>query len=105
MVKILIIDDESITRQWIKKKVEDISADYSVVGVFSNGRQAFEYCKKESVDVIFTDIREDNIHTFLFAVFKCLTPIRKYSYYRIISTDIFYFFLNPLSGYTFIINN
>lgn len=57
MVKILIIDDESITRQWIKKKVEDISADYSVVGLFSNGRQAFEYCKKESVDVIFTDIR------------------------------------------------
>lgn len=57
MIRTVIVDDESITRQWIKKKIEKISADYSVVGVFSNGKQALEYCRENEVDVIFTDIR------------------------------------------------
>lgn len=57
MIRIVIIDDESITRQWVKKKIEDLGADYKIVGVFSNGRQALEFCKSENVDVIFTDIR------------------------------------------------
>lgn len=57
MMRIVIVDDESITRQWIRKKIEELSADYSVVGAFSNGVQALEYCRNNKVDVIFTDIR------------------------------------------------
>lgn len=57
MIRIVIVDDESITRQWVKKKIEDISSEYCIIGVFSNGRQALEFCKNQIVDVIFTDIR------------------------------------------------
>ena len=57
MIRIVIVDDESITRQWLKKKIEEISTDYSVVGTFSNGVSALEYCRDNEVDVIFTDIR------------------------------------------------
>lgn len=56
MLKIIVVDDENITRQWIKKKIEELGSDYFVAAEFSNGRQALEYCKNHSVDVIFTDI-------------------------------------------------
>ena len=57
MLKIIIVDDESITRQWIKKKIEELGTDYCIEGVFSNGRQALEYCRNNHADIIFTDIR------------------------------------------------
>ena len=37
-MRIIIIEDEGITRQWLKKKLEELSGDYQVEGVFSNGR-------------------------------------------------------------------
>ncbi len=57
-MKIIIIEDEGITRQWLKKKLEELSEDNHVEGVFSNGRKALDYleCEKD-VDVVFTDIR------------------------------------------------
>lgn len=57
-MKIIIIEDEGITRQWLKKKLEELSGDYHVEGVFSNGRMALDYlaCATD-VDVVFTDIR------------------------------------------------
>lgn len=33
-MKIIIIEDEGITRQWLKKKLEELSVDYHVEGVF-----------------------------------------------------------------------
>ncbi|MBQ9990040.1 MAG: response regulator [Lachnospiraceae bacterium] len=57
MLRIIIVDDESITRLWIKKKIEELGTEYDVAGEFANGRQALEYCKNNPVDVIFTDIR------------------------------------------------
>ncbi|WMJ89774.1 response regulator transcription factor [Anaerocolumna sp. MB42-C2] len=56
-MRIIIVDDESITRQWVKTKIEKIDLNYHVVGEFANGKQALEYCAKNKVDVIFTDIR------------------------------------------------
>lgn len=61
MLKIIIVDDESITRQWIKKKIEELGAEYYVAGEFANGRQALEYCRNNPSDVIFTDIRMPNM--------------------------------------------
>lgn len=61
MIKIIIVDDESITRQWIKKKIEKMDSDYLLVGEFTNGRQALEYCRNHDVDVIFTDICMSNM--------------------------------------------
>ena len=57
-MKIIIIEDEGITRQWLKKKLEELSADYHVEGVFSNGREALDFLADAGdVDVVFTDIR------------------------------------------------
>lgn len=57
-MKIIIIEDEGITRQWLKKKLEELSGDYQVEGVFSNGREALDYLEaSKEADVVFTDIR------------------------------------------------
>ncbi len=57
-MKIMIIEDEGITRQWLKKKLEEIPGDYQVEGVFSNGKAAIDYLTEgKEADVIFTDIR------------------------------------------------
>lgn len=56
MMRVMIVDDERITCQWIKKKIEKLGSDYLVTGEFANGRQALEYCRNHEVDVIFTDI-------------------------------------------------
>lgn len=57
-MRIIIIEDEGITRQWLKKKLEELSGDYQVEGVFSNGREALDFLSSvEKVDVVFTDIR------------------------------------------------
>lgn len=56
-MRIIIIDDEGITRQWLKKKIEEIDVNYHVTGEFTNGSQAAEYLEKQDADVVFTDIR------------------------------------------------
>ena len=56
-MRIIIVDDEGITRQWLKKKIEELDMNYHVTGEFINGRQACDYLKEQNVDVIFTDIR------------------------------------------------
>lgn len=56
-MRIIVVEDENITRQWLTKNIESIDFNYHVVGEFSNGQQALEYCLKNDVDVIFTDIR------------------------------------------------
>lgn len=56
-MQIIIVDDESITRQWMRKKIEEIDIDYHIIGEFSNGRQALEFCQNQKVDVVITDIR------------------------------------------------
>ena len=55
-MRIIIVDDEGITRQWLKKKIEEAGEEYQVVGMFSDGKQALEYCQQENIHVIFTDI-------------------------------------------------
>jgi len=57
-MKIMIIEDEGITRQWLHKKIEELGPEYDVAGIFSNGRQALAFLEAgEQTDVIFTDIR------------------------------------------------
>lgn len=56
-MRIIIVDDEGITRQWLKKKIEEIDMNYHVTGEFFNGKQACDYLKEQDADVIFTDIR------------------------------------------------
>lgn len=56
-MRIIIVDDEGITRQWLKKKIEELNMNYHVTGEFINGRQASDYLKDQEADVVFTDIR------------------------------------------------
>lgn len=56
-IKIMIVEDEGITRQWLKKKLDELDMDCSVVGIFPNGSLALQYLKEHEVDVIFTDIK------------------------------------------------
>lgn len=83
MIRIIIVDDESITRQWIKKKIERPGSDYLVVGEFSNGRQALEYCRNHAVDVIFTDICMSNMDGI--ELLKYVQELGKFPYTVILS--------------------
>lgn len=56
-MKIIIVEDEGVTKAWIKRKIEELGPDYCVEGIFSNGRQALEWLREHETDVIFTDIR------------------------------------------------
>ena len=55
-MRILIVEDEGLTRQWIKKKIEEIDSNYKVE-CFEDAVSALGYLNNNSVDVIFTDIR------------------------------------------------
>lgn len=56
-MKITIVDDESVTRQWVRRQIEKLDLRCNVEAVFSNGRQAMDYLSDHETDVLFTDIR------------------------------------------------
>ena len=56
-MNIVIADDEQIILKWMKKNIEELSPHYHVTGIYSNGKQVLDWCLKEKVDVLFTDIR------------------------------------------------
>ena len=45
-MRIIVVEDENIARKWLKKSIEAIDFNYHVVGEFSNGQLALEYCSK-----------------------------------------------------------
>lgn len=54
-IRIVIADDEPITRMDIREMLED--ADYDVVGEASDGFDVIELCKKHSPDLVLMDIK------------------------------------------------
>lgn len=56
-MRIIIVEDEAVTRRWVRKKIEELDINYHVTGEFANGKQALEYCREHEVEVVFTDIR------------------------------------------------
>ncbi len=56
-MKIVIAEDDAITRQWMKRKIGELGMNCLVVGTFEDGSQALEYIRDHEVDVVFTDIR------------------------------------------------
>lgn len=56
MIRVLIVEDQSIVRQGLKMIVEQ-SKDITVVGEAENGLQAIEFLEIHLVDVILMDIR------------------------------------------------
>lgn len=56
MYKILLVDDESIIRETIKKKIKWESLGFEVIGTCENGKEAIDFLQKERPDLILTDI-------------------------------------------------
>ncbi len=55
-MRIVIAEDEAITRKWISRTIEKLGQPYYICGLFSNGAQALEYCSNNAVDLLITDI-------------------------------------------------
>ena len=57
MYKIIIVDDEAIVREGIKKRLDWAALGFTVIGDAANGQEALAIAEKNWPDVILTDIR------------------------------------------------
>ena len=57
MYRLVIVDDEPITRNALKNFISQNCPDYTVSGVFSDGRQALDFLLRHPADMVITDIR------------------------------------------------
>ena len=59
MIRILIVDDEPHTREFLREKIPIFNADCIVASCCSDGREALEFLERKdaSVDLILTDIK------------------------------------------------
>ncbi len=55
-IKIIIADDEKLIREGLKIIISSFG-DIEVLALCENGREAFEFCRDNSVDVVLMDIR------------------------------------------------
>lgn len=55
-MKIMIVDDDTLVRDGLKILIET-EVDMEVVGVASNGREAFELCRHQTPDIVLMDVR------------------------------------------------
>lgn len=65
-MRCIIVEDEPIARQRVKKLVDSISL-LQLLGTFENARTAGEFMKKNLVDLIFLDIKMPGINGIDFA--------------------------------------
>ena len=56
MYRILLVDDEILVRDAIKENIDWQSIDCELAGDCENGKQAAEFVKEHSVDIVLTDI-------------------------------------------------
>lgn len=57
MYQLIIVDDEQITRNALKNFIAKNCPDYTVSGVFPDGKEALDFLSRHPVDVVITDIR------------------------------------------------
>lgn len=57
MQSILIVDDEPLTREFLKLNISSIDPQWSVQGEAANGAEALEFLNKFKVDLVITDIK------------------------------------------------
>lgn len=56
MIKVLVAEDEKPIARNISKVIQEVDADFEVVEIVYNGKQAIEYINKHLVQVVFLDI-------------------------------------------------
>ena len=57
MLKVLLVDDEPFIIQGLKVLIDWEQEGYTIAGTASNGKEAYDFLKKESVDLIIADIQ------------------------------------------------
>lgn len=57
MYKVIIVDDELLVQIGIKSMINWDKEDITIIGMASNGEQAYELIKKEMPDIVITDIK------------------------------------------------
>lgn len=57
MYKLIIVDDETLTRNFLKQIIPTLSNDWEIVGDATDGLEALELIKSQSVDLVLTDIK------------------------------------------------
>lgn len=57
MYKLLIVDDEPLTRSYFKLNISKLSSKWEVAGEASDGEEALEFIKNNEVDLVITDIK------------------------------------------------
>lgn len=55
MIKVAIVDDQNITRQFFSYFIKD-SEEFELVATLKDGEEAIDYCKKNPLDLILMDI-------------------------------------------------
>lgn len=55
--KVLLVEDESIIRKWLKKSVDWQKHHLVVCGEACNGAEALEVYEREKPDIVLTDLR------------------------------------------------
>lgn len=56
-MKILIVDDDKIIRQGMKKIISRLFTNHEIINDFQNGLVALDYIKNNKVDLVITDIK------------------------------------------------
>lgn len=57
MYRVMIVEDEIIVREWLKKRVNWEACGFLVCGEASNGRDGLSLYEREKPDVVLTDMR------------------------------------------------
>ncbi len=57
MIKVMIVDDEPLQRQYIRMILEEFSNSYKIVAEADNGEEAVEMASQFRPDIVFLDIR------------------------------------------------
>ncbi len=55
--RIVIAENDAITRQWMRNKIEELETDWEIDGVFADGSQALEYIRARGADVLLADVQ------------------------------------------------
>ncbi len=56
MIRVLVAEDEYPLLRGISKLIEKLDSDFQVVKMAATGKEALDYLKQETVDIVFTDI-------------------------------------------------
>lgn len=55
-IRVMVVEDEPPIQRSICQKIEEVNGHFQVVATADNGKEAYEYLQKDTVDVLFVDM-------------------------------------------------